>query len=187
MLTLCADHHLIFHVSHIFISTPPTPCYVSMDIPQPVSFPYYSPLIPMSHSGTACHSLSTPPCDICVAFDHFPASVKLPFLPVSPPPQHPHPHASTHACTYTTYTYTHTHTHIFTHVYTHTHTHTQLCTQWAHSMVTFGWLLTVTMDREQWSSTIVDLDGLAFAQTTAGVLVMPRWPADSWDMRLGGQ
>ena len=70
---------------------------------------------------------------------------------------------------------------------THTHTHTQLCTQWVHSMVTFGCLLTVTMDREQWSSTIVALDGLAFAQTAAGVLVMPRWPADSWDMRLGGQ
>ena len=47
-----------------------------------VSFPYYSPLIPMSHSCTARHSLCTPPCDICVAVGHFPASVKLLFLPV---------------------------------------------------------------------------------------------------------
>jgi len=54
-------------------------------------------------------------------------------------------------------------------------------------MVTFGCLVTVSMDREQWSSTIVALDGLAFAQTAAGVLVRPQWPADSWDMRLGGQ
>ena len=81
----------------------------------------------------------------------------------------------------------HVHTHTHSHVYTHMHTYTQLCTQQAHSMVTFGCLLTVTMDREQWSSTIVALDGLAFAQTAAGVLVMPQWPADSWDMRLGGQ
>ena len=80
-----------------------------------------------------------------------------------------------------------THTHIFTYIL-HTYAHIpQLCTQWAHSMVTFGCLVTVTMDREQWSSTIVALDGLAFAQTAAGVLVMPQWPADSWDMRLGGQ
>ena len=43
------------------------------------------------------------------------------------------------------------------------------------------------MEREQWSSTIVASDGLAFARTAAGVLVRPGWHAGSWDMRLGGQ
>ena len=77
--------------------------------------------------------INSTPYDICVAVDHFPASVKLLFLylfmlQVSTPT---HPHA--HTCIYTymhmhvhhTHTYTHTHTHV--HVYTHTHT--QLCTR----------------------------------------------------------
>jgi len=68
-----------------------------------------------------------------------------------------------------------------------TYIYTQLCTQGVHSTVTFDCLMTVTMEREQWSFTIVASDGLAFAQTAAGVLVRPQWRADSWDMRLGGQ
>ena len=43
------------------------------------------------------------------------------------------------------------------------------------------------MEKEQWSSTIVASDGLAFARTAAGVLVRLGWHAGSWDMRLGGQ
>ena len=76
--------------------------------------------------------INSTPYDICVAVDHFPASVKLLFLylfmlQVSTPTHTPmHTHVSTHTCTctYTTHTHTHTHTHSCARVHTHTAVHT---------------------------------------------------------------
>ena len=129
MLTLCADlEHVRFHVSHIFIFNPVLcsgGCFTILYFS--VSFPYYIPLIPMSHSGTACHSLCTPPHDICVAVDDFPASVELLFLPVyvtnikSPQLKHTWTHMYPHMHAHTPHAHAHSHSHAHTHTHIHTH------------------------------------------------------------------
>ena len=164
MLTLCADlHHLLFHVSQILIT-----------------------------SSTPCYSQHSDRCPTTLVYSSTYSIVSFPYYQSQ--------------CIYNTVGHVElfhtTEIHLYATAHAHktnqardrihnpntlTYIHTQLCTQGVHNMVTFGCLVTVTMEREQWSFTIVASDGLAFAQTAAGVLVRPQWHAGSWDMRLGGQ
>ena len=63
----------------------------------------------------------------------------------------------------------------------------QLCTLSVLNMGTFDWLLILTMERGQWSSTTAALGGVAFVQIVTGALVRQSWHVGSWDMRQGVQ